>query len=84
MREVTFEELDAELAEQLPPRELMFTFINHSFNITQIANANGYNIGSGNVSIDHNTGLAVVVTDIGSATGNTAVNVAVPVYVNVP
>jgi hypothetical protein len=83
VRELTFEELDAELAEQLPARELMFTFINRSFNINQIANANGYNVGSGNVSI-HDTGLAVVVTDIGNATGNTAVNVAVPVYVNVP
>jgi hypothetical protein len=73
MREVTFEELDAEFAEQLPARELMFLNFNHSFNVTQIADASGTNVGSGNVHVSH-AGVGLVVTDTNSGNGGIAIN----------
>lgn len=73
MREVTFEELDAEFAEQLPARELMFLNFNHSFNVTQIADASGANVGSGNVHSGFSLG-SLIVTDNNSGNGGIAIN----------
>ena len=69
MRELTTLELDVQLAEQLPARELMSVFV--FSRIVVIGN------GDGNGNLNGNTGLSIASVLNGNADGNANGNVSI-------